>query len=80
MSRVKNRFINEGWTQETPSGSVNGSNLVFTLAFTPDDSEGVEVYLDGLLETDYSISGTTITFTTAPVAGQTVRVFYQKQT
>jgi hypothetical protein len=80
MTRVLNRFINEGWVKnETPSGTVNGSNTSFTLAFTPDDSAGVHIYLDGLYETACSVSGTTITFTTAPATGQSVIANYTKK-
>ena len=80
MTRVIDRFVSEGWVKnETPSGSVNGSNVTFTLAFTPDDPNSVNVYLDGILETAYSLSGTTITFTTAPANGQSVRVNYTKK-
>lgn len=68
-------------TRETPSGSVNGSNTAFTLANTP--LSGTEmVFLNGLLQEpssqDYSISGTTITFVTAPVSGDRIRVTYLK--
>jgi hypothetical protein len=79
MTRVINRFANEGWTKEIPSGTVNGSNTVFTLAFTPDDPNGVRVFLDSLIETAFSISGTTITFTTAPALGQSVYCTYTKK-
>lgn len=57
--------------KETPSGTINGSNLVFTLSQTPD--VGTEnLFLNGLLQkvtTDYTISGGTITFVTAPISG-----------
>jgi hypothetical protein len=80
--RLVNRYISEGWTQETPSGTINGSNKVFTLANTPDDSANVAVHVDGLFQrttTDYTISGTTITFVTAPALGQDVFVLYCKR-
>lgn len=79
MTRALDRFINEGWTREVPSGTVNGSNVTFTLAFTPDDANAIHIFLDGLLETAYSITGTTITFTTAPALGQSVYVTYTKK-
>lgn len=68
-------------TRETPSGSVNGSNTAFTLANTP--LAGSEhVWLNGLLQEpsseDYSISGATITFVTAPVSGDRIRCSYLK--
>lgn len=50
---------------ETPSGAVNGSNAVFTLAFAPSPAASLELYLNGLrMESgqDYSLSGNTITF------------------
>lgn len=57
--------------KEVPSGSINDSNVTFTLAHTP--TAGSEhVYLNGVLQTittDYSISGATITFVTAPPVG-----------
>ena len=68
-------------TREVPSGTINGSNTAFTLANTP--VVGTEhVYLNGLLQNaggvDYSISGTAITYTTAPQTGDTLLVSYLK--
>ncbi len=69
-------------TYETPSGTVNGSNVTFTLANTP--VAGTErVYQNGVrLEpgagNDYTISTATITFATAPATGDKVRVDYFK--
>jgi hypothetical protein len=68
--------------KETPSGTVNGSNTTFTLANTP--TAGSEhVYLNGLLQesgsgNDYTISGSTITYLTAPATGDKIRVSYRK--
>ena len=69
-------------TREVPSGSINGSNVTFTLANTP--TAGTEcVFLNGLLQNvgggnDYTISGATITFNTAPESGSVILVNYQK--
>lgn len=69
-------------TRETPGGTVNGSTTAFTLANTP--TAGTEhVYLNGLLQepgagNDYTISGATITYLTAPVTGDKIRVSYMK--
>lgn len=79
MSRIDAQSLKRFWEGEVPSGTINGSNTVFTLAQTPVENEAVDVYLDGLKQiptTDYSISGTTITFVSAPVAGQNLRVDY----
>jgi hypothetical protein len=69
-------------TRETPSGTVNGSTTSFGLANTP--ISGTEmVFLNGVLQepgagNDYTISGATITYLTAPVTGDRIRVTYQK--
>lgn len=66
--------------RETPSGSVNGSNTAFVLANTP--ASGMEeVYLNGILQepgagNDYTISTNTITYLTAPLTGDKIRVSY----
>jgi len=69
-------------TREVPSGTIDGTNTVFTLANTP--VVGTEcVFENGLLQqsgvgNDYTISGATITFTTAPDAGSRLLVNYIK--
>lgn len=69
--------------QEVPSGTINGSNVTFTLAFTPVASASVQLYLDGILlisgaGNDYTISGATITMITAPALGQSIRANYPR--
>lgn len=69
-------------TRETPSGSVDGVNVTFTLASTP-SSGSEEVFLNGLLQdvgagNDYTISSSTITFLSAPLTGEKIRVNYRK--
>lgn len=65
---------------ETPSGAINGTNKVFTLQYTPTASS-LELYLNGLLMTqgpDYSLSGSTITFVSAPsTAISTILAYYK---
>lgn len=67
---------------EAPSGTVNGSNTVFTLANTPVSATALDVYVNGLLLSngvDYSLSGKTLTFgiTSIPQSGDTLRVYYR---
>lgn len=79
MSRLDAQSLKRFWEDETPSGLINGSNTVYTLSQTPLENAAVDVYLDGLKQiptTDYSVSGSTITFVVAPVVGQTLRVDY----
>lgn len=64
---------------ETPSGLVNDSNTVFTLASTPVVGS-VKVYHNGVrikVTEDYTISGTTITFVIAPATGDNILVDYR---
>jgi hypothetical protein len=55
---------------EIPAGSITGVNTAFTLAFTPSPAASLDLYLNGLLMkqgTDYTVSGTAITFITASI-------------
>jgi hypothetical protein len=67
---------------ETPTGTINGSNLVFTLAFAPSPASSVQVYLNGLRMDqglDYTVSGSTITFASAsdPQTGDVLLASYR---
>ena len=60
--------------KETPTGAINDINVTFTLAHSP--IAGTDyVYLNGVLQrgggSDYTLSGSTITFVTAPEATPT---------
>jgi phage-related tail fiber protein len=68
--------------EEIPSGSINSSNTTFTLANTP-IAGSVKVYLNGLRQrvgagNDFTISGSTITYLTAPATGDWLVVDYRK--
>lgn len=65
---------------EVPSGTINGSNTIFTIANIP-NLNTQEVYLNGVRQrpgagNDYTISGATITFLTAPTLGSNIIVDY----
>ena len=68
--------------KEIPSGAINSVNVTYTLAFTP--TAGSEhVYLNGVLQesgsgNDYTITGSAITYLSAPLTGEKVRVTYRK--
>ena len=61
------------------SGTFNGSNTDFNLtvdsdAITPGSSQQLDISLGGIVQeadVDYSVSASTITFTTPPVSGLT---------
>lgn len=68
--------------KETPAGLVNGANTAFTIA-NPLVAGTEHVYLNGMLHesgagNDYTISGTAITYLTAPLTGDRIRVTYIK--
>lgn len=69
------------YAQEIPTGTIDGVNAVFTLSNSPLSEQSVLVSIDGItrqVSTDFSITGTTLTFTTAPALGQSVYVYYPK--
>lgn len=83
MTRVSQKFttVQGAGTsiKESPTGSVNGSNVTFTLSQTP-ISGSLSFYVNGIIqkETDhYSLSGSTITMTTAPTEAQDLYATYR---
>ena len=60
------------------TGVQNGSNLVFTVAVAPVNTLAVQVYLNGQLlgPADYTLVGTTFTFTVAPNSGDLLQVYF----
>lgn len=64
---------------ETPSGTINGSNKIFTVANIP-IAGSLKVFVNGSrmrITEDYTFSGTTITFITAPPTGSIILVDYR---
>jgi hypothetical protein len=81
MSLLSGQWIADIFKQEVPTGTVNGVNTDFTLSALPHSDDGTLVFINSIpqvLGTDFTISTQTISFTTAPVTGQQVYVFYVK--
>lgn len=80
MARVDADFLKKFFVDETPTGSVDGLNTDFTLANSPFDAvDAVQVFVNGIKYdqgTDWTISGSTISFAVAPSLGQNIRVNY----
>jgi len=58
---------------EIPGGTINGTNLAFTLAASPSPSNSLKLFKNGVLLQqggDYTVSGSTITFMNTAVAPQ----------
>lgn len=63
---------------ETPSGGINGINQNFYLSTTP-FTNSLLLYNDGIRQSqlsDYNITGSSITFNSAPVSGSSLRASY----
>ena len=56
--------------------SGNGSTVAFTLATDPGNENNTRVYIDGVYQSkaNYAVSGTTLTFSTAPPNGTAIEV------
>jgi len=65
---------------DSPTGSINGTNTTFTLGGTPVGNT-LSVFLNGILQqpgagNDYTIAGTTVTFIAPPEAGDIILCSY----
>jgi hypothetical protein len=58
---------------EIPGGVIDGANLAFTLAATPNPTNSLKLFKNGVLlqlNGDYTLNGSTVTFINATVAPQ----------
>jgi len=67
---------------EIPSGAINGTNTVFTLAFPPSPAGSLELYLNGLrldANVDFTLTTNTVTFFSGsiPQSGDLVLASYR---
>jgi hypothetical protein len=68
--------------REVPAGDIDGANVTFSLAHTV-VAGAEQLYLNGVLQqagagADYTINGTAITMTTAPLAEDSLLATYVK--
>lgn len=70
------------WIQETPSGLINGVNLVYTLSAPAKQAASTFVFLTGLFvpPAAYSVVGSTVTFVVAPAISSVLTVAYIRKT
>lgn len=65
---------------EAPTGTINGSNVTFTMSKAPvtNPAHPIVVFQNGLAIDSalYAVSGATLTFSVAPLSGDTVYVYY----
>ena len=84
QSNIKSEFGGGGSTSsnsltinEVPTGDIDGSNTSFTISSTP-VADTLSVYINGIKQspTHYSLTGTTLTLSTAPLTGTELLVDY----
>ena len=80
VDAITANVVESDFVKEDESANANGSNVEFTLGSSP-LSATIQLFLNGQLMIEgsgknYTISGTTITFATAPASGDTVTVYY----
>ena len=76
---LNGKWLRNIFVQETPSGTVNGSNVTFTVTNNPIFTSAHLLFVNGLVykqSVHYTISGNTITFTIAPAAGSSLLSVY----
>lgn len=67
-----------GLSPVTVTGTINGTNKVFTLSFSPNPVSSILLMYNGQLQqqgVDYTLSGATVTFTTAPSVASPMLAF-----
>jgi hypothetical protein len=81
INELDAKKIASTYTRETLSGTLNGTNTIFTIASAPIAST-VQIYVNGVLQEadgeDYTLSGQTVTFASPPVSTDKLRAIYFK--
>lgn len=63
---------------ETPTGTIDGTNVTFTVAQAPNPGVSLGLFLNGIrLDSGFTLTGATITYTVAPASGDTHRASYR---
>lgn len=66
---------------ETPTGSINSSNVTFTLAHTPNPAASLNCFRNGVQQraggADFTLATATITYGSAPLTGDTLICNYR---
>ena len=75
-ARVRGYTTHRSGTAATDNVTGDGSTTAFTLAHTPAGGDLASVTVDGEATSAYTVSGKTLTFTTAPSNGDAVVVKY----
>ena len=62
----------------SPTQATDGSRTQFTISSTPASENNLQIYLDGVYQSKdtFSVSGTTVTLSTAPPAGSSLEIIH----
>ncbi len=71
-----------GTNMDTNIYAGDGSDTTFTLSNAPDNEQNLMVFIDGVFQAhdSYSVSGTTLTFSTAPANGRVITAYHSTTT
>ena len=74
--------IGSGTNMDTNIFAGDGSDTTFTLSTAPDTENNLIVFIDGVFQAQnvYSVSGTTLTFATAPANGRVITAYHSTTT
>ena len=80
VNHIKANISGSSVTQNAYSG--DGSTVAYTLSISPTNENNTQIYIDGVYQhkSTYTVSGTTLTFDTAPVNGTSIDVIMFSQT
>jgi hypothetical protein len=62
---------------EIPKGPIDGANTAFVLLNVPKPPTSLQVFLNGVLDNGYFLSGATIFYSSPPNVGDTLEAFYR---
>ena len=80
INHIKANISGSSVTQNAFTG--DGSTVAFTLSISPTNENNTQIYIDGVYQhkSTYTVSGTTLTFDTAPVNSTAIDVIMFSQT
>ena len=75
-AHITTASVHDGTSALNQAFTGDGSTTAFTLSQDPKSENNTQVYINGVYQqkTDYTVSGTTLTFDTAPTSGDIIEV------
>ena len=75
-AHITTASVHDGTSAVNQQFTGDGSTTAFTLSQDPDSENNTQIYINGVYQqkTDYTVTGTTLTFDTAPANGDIIEV------